>query len=218
MRVDGEERLSDSLGGLDWESARRLAAEGTELRPGDILVSPAPAELAGIESGARVEIDVPSIGVLETGVGEISMEQRVSLVTLGVCRPRPRPGASTRRSAGRSNSKPEDGVVFFQAGGMIVALWGRAELAEDCVVEDRGAFGGIALAYNTRSPEEVDAVLAEAESAGATVTRQRCADVLGRLLGRLPRPRRPPLGGRSQPVLDAARRRVGDTSRLIVAQ
>ena len=69
VRVDGENRLSDSLGGLDWGSARKLAAEGTELRPGDLLVSPAPAELAGIESGAHVEIDVPSIGVLGTRVG-----------------------------------------------------------------------------------------------------------------------------------------------------
>jgi hypothetical protein len=69
VRVDGEERLSDSLGGMDWESARQLAAEGTELRPGDLLVSPAPTELAGIASGAHVELEVPSIGVLQTRVG-----------------------------------------------------------------------------------------------------------------------------------------------------
>lgn len=69
VRVDGEARLSDSLGGLGWESARRLAEEGTQLRPGDLLVSPAPAGLDGLEPGARVEIDVPSIGILETGVG-----------------------------------------------------------------------------------------------------------------------------------------------------
>ena len=69
VRVDGEERLSDSLGGMDWDSARQLAAEGTDLRPGELLVSPAPSELAGIEPGQRVEIDVPAIGVLATTVG-----------------------------------------------------------------------------------------------------------------------------------------------------
>ena len=99
------------------------------------------------------------------------MEQRLSLVTLGVA-DLDRARRFYEALGWRSNSKPEDGVVFFQAVGMIVALWGRSELAEDCVVEDAGAaFGGLALAYNARSPEEVDAVLAEANDAGGTVTR-----------------------------------------------
>ena len=98
------------------------------------------------------------------------MEQRVSLVTLGV---RDLGGARAFYEAlgWRTNAAPGDDVVFFQAGGMIVALWGRAELAEDSGAEDSGGWGGIALAHNVRSPGEVDAVLAEAESAGATVTR-----------------------------------------------
>jgi uncharacterized protein len=98
------------------------------------------------------------------------MEQRVSLVTLGV---RDLRGARAFYEAlgWRTNAAPDDDVVFFQAGGMIVALWGRAELAEDSGVEDSGGWGGIALAHNVRSPGEVEAVLAEAESAGATVTR-----------------------------------------------
>ena len=66
---------------------------------------------------------------------------------------------------------------------MIVALWGRDQLAEDSVVEDAGGWGGITLAHNVRSPEEVDAVLAEAERAGATIARAGRADLLGRLLG-----------------------------------
>src|SRR5207247_5590444 len=59
----------------------------------------------------------------------------------------------------------------FQAGGMVLALWGRQQLAEDSEVTDGGGWGGVTLAYNVRSPEEVDAVLAEAEAAGATVAR-----------------------------------------------
>lgn len=71
----------------------------------------------------------------------------------------------------RTGAEPGDDVVFFQAGGMIVALWDRAKLAEDSCVEDGGGWGGVTLAYNVRSPEEVDAVLSEAEAAGAGVPR-----------------------------------------------
>jgi uncharacterized glyoxalase superfamily protein PhnB len=53
----------------------------------------------------------------------------------------------------------------------VLALWGRAELAEDSGVEDGGGWGGVTLAHNVRSPEEVDAVIADAERAGATITR-----------------------------------------------
>jgi len=63
-------------------------------------------------------------------------------------------------------------VAFFQTGGMIVALWHRDELAADSVVEDAGGWGGITLAYNTRSVEEVDAVIEEARAAGATIGRE----------------------------------------------
>jgi predicted lactoylglutathione lyase len=98
------------------------------------------------------------------------MEQRVSLVTLGV-RDLGRARAFYETLGWTTNAAPDDDVVFFQAVGMIVALWGRAELAEDSGVEDAGGWGGITLAHNVHSPAEVDAVLAEAESAGAAVTR-----------------------------------------------
>jgi uncharacterized glyoxalase superfamily protein PhnB len=67
---------------------------------------------------------------------------------------------------------PEDDVVFFQAGGMVVALWDRAALAEDSGVEDGGGWGGVTLAHNVRSAEEVDAVVEEARAAGANVVRE----------------------------------------------
>lgn len=54
---------------------------------------------------------------------------------------------------------------------MIVAPWSREQLAEDRAVADAGGWGGITLAHNVRSPDEVDAVLAEAEAAGATTAR-----------------------------------------------
>jgi catechol 2,3-dioxygenase-like lactoylglutathione lyase family enzyme len=98
------------------------------------------------------------------------VEQRVSLVTLGV-----RDLARARRFyealGWKTGAEPDDDVVFFQAGRMVLALWGRDQLAEDSGVEDGGGWGGVTLAYNTRSPAEVDDVMQEAEAAGATITR-----------------------------------------------
>jgi uncharacterized protein len=106
------------------------------------------------------------------------LDQRLSLVTLGV--------ADLARARGfyealgwKSGAAPADDVVFFQAGGMIVALWGREQLAEDSGVEDPGGWGGITLAYNARSPEEVDAVIAEAENAGAQIARHGAETIWG---------------------------------------
>ncbi len=97
------------------------------------------------------------------------MDQRISLITLGV--------ADVARARDfyaalgwTPGAEPED-VVFFQAGGMVVALWGRDRLAEDSCVTDPGGWGGVTLAYNARSPAEVDAVLAEAQRAGARIAR-----------------------------------------------
>ena len=98
------------------------------------------------------------------------MEQRVSLVTIGVSDL----GRSRRfyEALGwRTNAEPEADVVFFQAGGTVLALWARGELAADSGVGDAGGWGGVTLAHNVRSPEEADRVLAEAEAAGATVVR-----------------------------------------------
>ncbi len=99
------------------------------------------------------------------------MEQRLSLVTLGVsdlARAKRFYGALGWRPAGNS---PDD-VAFYQAGGMVVALWDRTSLAEDSAVSDGGGWGGVTLAHNVRSPAEVDAVIEEARAAGATIGRE----------------------------------------------
>jgi catechol 2,3-dioxygenase-like lactoylglutathione lyase family enzyme len=98
------------------------------------------------------------------------VEQRLSLVTLGVS-DLGRARRFYEALGWQSGADADDDVVFFRAGGTVLALWGRAELAEDSGVEDGGGWGGVTLAHNVRSPEEVDAVMAEAERAGATITR-----------------------------------------------
>jgi uncharacterized protein len=98
------------------------------------------------------------------------VEQRLSLITLGVA-DLARARAFYEALGWRSGAAPADDVVFFQSGGMIVALWGRDQLAEDSGVEDAGGWGGVTLAHNVNSPKEVDAVIAEAEKAGARIAR-----------------------------------------------
>src|ERR1700676_4020562 len=99
------------------------------------------------------------------------VEQRVSLITLGG-RDLARARAFYESLGWQTGASPEDDVVFFQAPGMIVALWDRARLAEDSSVEDAPGWGGMTLAYNTRTPDEVDAVIEEARAAGAVIGRE----------------------------------------------
>jgi uncharacterized protein len=95
------------------------------------------------------------------------MEQRLSIVTLGVADLQRSREFYERLGWRRSMAKAE-GVVFFQAGGMVLALYPRRDLAKDANVAAEGqGFNGISLAYNARNRGEVDSVLAEAQAAGA---------------------------------------------------
>lgn len=98
------------------------------------------------------------------------MDQRLSVITLGVP-DLPRCRAFYEGLGWHSAAGPEDDVVFFQAGGLVLALWGRAELAADSAVTDAGGWGGVTLALNVPGPAEVDAVLAQAQAAGGSLGR-----------------------------------------------
>ncbi len=98
------------------------------------------------------------------------MQQRLSLVTLGVG-DLARARAFYEALGWRSDCEPGSEVVFFQSGGMVVSLWSRRELAADSGVEDEGGWGGVTLAHNVGSREQVESVMAEAEEAGARVAR-----------------------------------------------
>jgi catechol 2,3-dioxygenase-like lactoylglutathione lyase family enzyme len=99
------------------------------------------------------------------------VRQRVSVITLGA-RDLHRARRFYEAMGWRTGAGPGDDVVFFQAGEMVLALWERARLAEDSAVEDASGWGGVTLALNVASPEEVDAVTEEARSAGATIGRE----------------------------------------------
>ena len=96
------------------------------------------------------------------------MEQRISLITLGVD-----DLARARRfyeeGLGWQPRDAPEGVVFYQLPGIALALFGRADLAEDVHHPVDGRFSGITIAINQRSEADVDAVLAQAAAAGATI-------------------------------------------------
>lgn len=96
------------------------------------------------------------------------MEQRMSLVTLGVA-----DVARSRRFyealGWRASGYSVETTAFFQLGGMVLALWGRDALAEDAGLSPGDGFGCVSLAQNVRTREAVDAVLAEAAKAGGRI-------------------------------------------------
>lgn len=99
------------------------------------------------------------------------MQPRLTLVTLGV--------ADVARSRAfyealgfKASRDSNPNVTFFEAGGVVLALFARCALAKDANVEDSApGFSGIALAHNVSSPEETDAALAEAVKAGAKLVK-----------------------------------------------
>ncbi|MBT2471746.1 VOC family protein [Streptomyces sp. ISL-66] len=128
------------------------------------------------------------------------MEQRITLVTLGV-----RDLDRSRRfyEALGWRGQEVERTVFFQAGGLALVLWDRDLLAADCGLPsgppgpsapsgkdgpdgadgaggpDSSGFGGIVLAHNVRSPAEVDQLLAAVEAAGGTVTKPAAVNAIG---------------------------------------
>ena len=99
------------------------------------------------------------------------MRQRVSLITLGV-RDLERARRFYEALGWETGAEPDDDVVFFQAGDMVLALWDRTKLAEDSCVEDAPGWGGVTLALCLGSREAVDAATGEARAAGATIWRE----------------------------------------------
>ena len=110
------------------------------------------------------------------------MKQSVSLITLGVSdyvRAR-----TFYESLGWTVTLDIEETAFFQANGIVLVLWAREKLAADSGIEDEGAtWGGIALAHNVASRDEVDEVIEQARTHGATVTREPAETFYGGYAG-----------------------------------
>ena len=109
------------------------------------------------------------------------MDQRVSLITLGVT------DVAVSRAfyerLGWRVALDVEETVFFQIGGAILTLWGRDMLERDSGVTDAGGWGGVTLAHNVRSRDEVDRVIDEARAAGARVSREPAETFYGGYAG-----------------------------------
>ncbi len=99
------------------------------------------------------------------------MDQRVSVITLGVA-DLERARAFYEALGWSTGAEPGDDVCFFQAAGLVFALWDRSKLAEDSGVEDAAGWGGVTLAHNVGSPAEVDSVIEQVRTAGARISRE----------------------------------------------
>jgi len=97
------------------------------------------------------------------------MEPRISIITLGVT-DLARSVQFYRDGLGLPLPDGVDGIAFFKTKGTWLALYPREELAADATVPADGTgFRGFTLAHNVRSKEEVDAVLKQAQAAGAKI-------------------------------------------------
>jgi catechol 2,3-dioxygenase-like lactoylglutathione lyase family enzyme len=100
------------------------------------------------------------------------VEPRLSFVTLGVRDLE----AATRfyRDVLKLTPLPTPpGIVFFELGQTWLSLYSREELAADAGVAEQGhGFTGITLAHNVRSPDQVDALLAEIAAGGGRIVKQ----------------------------------------------
>lgn len=110
-----------------------------------------------------------------------AMQQRVSLITLGVA------DVGTAKTfyerLGWHVGLDVEETVFFQIGSSVLALWARDKLAQDSGVTDGGSWGGVALSHNVGSPEEVDRVIEQARAAGARIGPEPAATAYGGYAG-----------------------------------
>ena len=99
------------------------------------------------------------------------MRPRLTLVTLGV-EDMVRARRFYEALGFKASSASQESVTFFDAGGVVLGLFGRAAPADDAQVENsRLGFSGVSLAHNVASEAEVDAVIAEAVAAGGHIVK-----------------------------------------------
>jgi hypothetical protein len=111
------------------------------------------------------------------------MEQRITLLTLGVG-DLDRSRAFYERLGWKRSVKGADGIAFFQAGGVVLSLYPRVDLARDAGVSVQdGPATSVAVAYNARDKNAVDAVLTEAAAAGGKILKPAADTIWGGYAG-----------------------------------
>jgi catechol 2,3-dioxygenase-like lactoylglutathione lyase family enzyme len=101
------------------------------------------------------------------------MNQHLHLVTLGVRNLEISRKFYTKTLGWHPASPSSEAIVFIQAGGVVLALFPREELAKDALVPPEGAgFAGFTLAHNTRSKTEVDEIIADLRARGVKILKE----------------------------------------------
>ncbi len=101
------------------------------------------------------------------------MNQHLHLVTLGVKDFEASKKFYTETLGWKPSSSGNEGVVFIQAGGVVLSIYPREKLAEDALVPSEGhGFAGFTLAYNTRSEAEVDEIIRNLKAKGVKILKE----------------------------------------------
>ena len=101
------------------------------------------------------------------------MEQRLTIVGLGVSDLKIASEFYENKFGWEKTNSSNENIVFFQLNGILLSLYPREKLAEDATVNPSGqGFKGFTLAYNTRTKEEVDEVIAMLESKGVKIVKR----------------------------------------------
>ena len=97
------------------------------------------------------------------------MEQRLSVITLGVEDLERSKDFYQNTLGWKVAQKSQEEIVLFQIGGMVLALYPKADLAQDACLPLGAGFGGITLAYNAKSKQEVDQILEQVQKEGGHI-------------------------------------------------
>ncbi len=101
------------------------------------------------------------------------MEQRLTIVGLGVEDLHVSSQFYEEKFGWKKMKSSNDGITFFQLNGILLSLYPKDKLAEDASVSPEGqGFKGFTLAFNTRTKEEVDTLIAELEAKGVKIVKQ----------------------------------------------
>lgn len=101
------------------------------------------------------------------------MEQRVTIITLGVNDLKVSSVFYEEKFGWKKMDSSNDFIHFFKLNGMLLSLYPKDKLAEDATVNPKGiGFKGFTLAYNTRSKKEVDALIETLENKGVKIVKQ----------------------------------------------
>lgn len=100
------------------------------------------------------------------------MNQHLHIITLGVKDFEKSRKFYSEVLGWKQSGASNDGVAFFQAGGIVLAIFPRDELAKDALVPSEGSgFAGFSLAHNAHSESEVDEIIADLRSKGVKIVK-----------------------------------------------